>query len=164
MDSSSPYSQRQLFASGQLPPPSALSNLAAFGRSNTLPPLANLSAAAAARYPPPTYSHPSLSTAATAPSLSSSTLPWPTQHRTSSSRDELISPPLSLRRSDSRGKLVDRDDRADPHHHSHDHHASPTSVSQSQSQPSSASVSATVKHEGENDMPSTSDFVKKLYK
>lgn len=157
MDSSGQYSpsgmsqRQQLFQSSQLPPPSALSSLS-FARTNTLPPLAALSSAAAARYPPPTYSHPSLSNTAASPlplsSLSSSsTLPWPS-HRTSSSRDEQISPPLSLRHSDSRSKLVDREDQ----------HV------QQQRQEEQASTSQSVKHEGEDGMPSTSDFVKKLYK
>ena len=78
---------------------------------------------------------------------SSSTLPWPS-HRTSASRDDQISPPL--RHSDSRSKLVDRDDHREPPPPAH------------QDQPSSSSQQ--VKHEGEDGMPSTSDFVKKLYK
>ena len=107
MDSSGHYSalsnimsqRSQLFQSSQLPPPpnqlpspGSLPSLS-FARTTTLPPLSALSSA---RYPPPTYSHPSLSNTAATPlsSLSSSsTLPWPS-HRTSSSRDEQISPPL----------------------------------------------------------------------
>lgn len=146
-----PMSQRsQLFQSSQLPPPpsqlpppGSLPSLS-FART-TLPPLSTLSSA---RYPPPTYSHPSLSNTAATPLSalsSSSTLPWPS-HR-SSSRDDQISPPL--RHSDSRSKLVDRDERMDP----------PTSHHQDHSQSSQS-----VKHEGEDGMPSTSDFVKKLYK
>ena len=145
MDQSSQYSsmsqqRQQLFPSPQLPPPTQL-HLGTF-RNNIPPPISHIPSNG--RYPPPTYTHPSLSSTAAplSSSLSSSTtLPW-SSHRTSSSRDE-ISP--SLRHSDSRSKLVDRDP---PHEHSSSasHDVSPT------------------KHEGEDGMPSTSDFVKKLYK
>lgn len=158
LSSSASMSQRsQLFQSSQLPPPPQHNQLPppgtlpslSFART-TLPPLSTLNAA---RYPPSTYSHPSLSNTAATPlsSLSSSsTLPWPS-HRTSSSRDDIsqISPPL--RHSDSRSSL--RGDRDD--HHSH---REPLREEPQHQQP------PPVKHEGEDGMPSTSDFVKKLYK
>ncbi|KZT02387.1 uncharacterized protein LAESUDRAFT_415034 [Laetiporus sulphureus 93-53] len=133
--------RQQLFQSPQLPPPSSL-HLSSFARNNTLPPISHLPSNA--RYPPPTYPHPSLSNTAAQlpppPLASSSTLPWPS--RTSSSRDEL-SPPLRPL-SDSRpAKRMEREDR----------------------QPAPAPQQEhAVKHEGEDGMPSTSDFVKKLYK
>ncbi|KAF7796979.1 hypothetical protein EIP86_008168 [Pleurotus ostreatoroseus] len=151
MESSGQYSgmsqQRPpLFQTPQLPPPSQLGLSSFASRSNTLPPLNNIQSPNAARYPPPTYSHPSLSTTAASlppPLSSSSTLPWPSSSRTSSSRDEQqLTPPL--RSVDSREKLQREDSRDQP------------SQQEQQSTP--------VKHEGEDGMPSTSDFVKKLYK
>ena len=141
MDNSSQYPplQRQLFPSSTLPPPSQL-HLNSFPRNNTLPPISQLPTAS--RYPPPTSTHPSLS--ATASPLSghtlsnSSTLPWSNQ-RSSSSRDEPL-PPRRLSES--------RQERDMARDSSQDHHVS----------------SAHVKHEPEDSMPSTSDFVKKLYK
>ncbi len=141
MDNSSQYPplQRQLFPSATLPPPSQL-HLNSFPRNNTLPPISHLPAAS--RYPPPTYTHPSLSSTASPLSghtLSGpSTLPWSNQ-RSSTSRDDL---PSVRRLSESR---PERDMARDS---SQDHHVS----------------SSHVKHEQEDSMPSTSDFVKKLYK
>ena len=141
MDNSTQYPplQRQLFPSSTLPPPSQL-HLNTFPRNNTLPPISQLPAAS--RYPPPTYTHPSLSSTASPLSgqtLSGpSTLPWSNQ-RSSSSRDDL---PPTRRLSESR---PERDMARDS---SQDHHVS----------------SSHVKHEPEDSMPSTSDFVKKLYK
>ncbi|OSD08248.1 hypothetical protein PYCCODRAFT_1703 [Trametes coccinea BRFM310] len=147
MDNSSHYPpppiQRQLFPSSTLPPPSQL-HLNSFPRNNTLPPISHLPTAS--RYPPPTYTHPSLSATASplsAHSLSaSSTLPWSHQ-RSSSSREDL---PSARRLSESSSHRSDRDMARDS---SHDHHHS---------------SSNSVKHEPEDSMPSTSDFVKKLYK
>ncbi|KAI0697311.1 HSF-type DNA-binding-domain-containing protein [Cerioporus squamosus] len=140
MDNSSQYPplQRQLFPSATLPPPSQL-HLNNFPRNNTLPPISHLPAAG--RYPPPTYTHPSLSSTASPLSgqtLSGpSTLPWSNQ-RSSSSRDDL--PSTRRRLSES------RPEREMARDSSQDHHVS------------------SVKHEQEDSMPSTSDFVKKLYK
>lgn len=144
MDQSGHYPlqpQRPLFQTPQLPPPSQL-HLPSFSRNNTLPPISQIPNSSS-RYPPNSYQHPSLS-AGPHPASSlpnNSQLPWPPAHRTSSSRDE-ISP--ALRHSDSRSSLRDRDSRETPPQPQQD----PTPV----------------KHEGEDGMPSTSDFVKKLYK
>lgn len=146
--SSSSSGQQRLFQSSQLPPPSQLHLATSFSRNNTLPPISHLPAAQ--RYPPPTYSHPSLSNTLPPPSLSSPPhLPWATTtHRTSSSRDE-ISPPL--RHSDSRSKYLERDSPREP----------PT-PRQPDPPPQ---IQQSVKNEAaEDNMPSTSDFVKKLYK
>ena len=144
MDNSPHYPplQRQLFPSSTLPPPSQL-HLNSFPRNNTLPPISQLPAAS--RYPPPTYTHPSLSSTASPLSghtlSSSSTLPGSTQ-RASSSREDL--PPPSSRLSEASPhrpeREMARDSSVDRHQSSH------------------------VKHEPEDSMPSTSDFVKKLYK
>ena len=157
MESSGQYNgamsqQRPLFQTPQLPPPSQLGLSSFANRNNTLPPLSNIQSAS--RYPPQTYSHPSLSNAASQlppPLSTSSTLPWPT-HRTSSSRDDQITPPLRASDPQSRDSLKRSDESGsarDP----------PPPQQQSESQQHSA-----VKHEGEDGMPSTSDFVKKLYK
>lgn len=165
MDQPGPYQHpshhRQIFSTQQLPPPSQLhlpinnNQQQAYARPNTLPPpIPNL---APARYPPPnappSYGHPNLAPANSSsshtlppiPSSSgsgSSSQPWPT-HRTSSSREEHYPgqgghPPPSRQRSDSslstKGKAMDVD-REPP-----------------KEQPS------------EDNMPPTSDFVKKLYK
>ncbi|PIL28202.1 transcription factor [Ganoderma sinense ZZ0214-1] len=96
--------------------------------------------------PPPTYTHPSLSSTASPLSghalSASSTLPW-SNHRASSSRDDI--PPPSRRLSESSPHRPDREMARDS--------------SQDRLLPSSH-----VKHEAEDSMPSTSDFVKKLYK
>ncbi|TBU46901.1 hypothetical protein BD309DRAFT_563544 [Dichomitus squalens] len=142
MDNSPQYPplQRQLFPSSTLPPPSQL-HLNSFPRNNTLPPISQLPTAS--RYPPPTYTHPSLSSTASPLSghslSSSSTLPWSNQR---SSRDDL--PPPSRRLSDSSPHRPEREMARD------------SSVERHQS--------SHVKHEPEDSMPSTSDFVKKLYK
>lgn len=156
MDQPGPYQHpsqhRQIFSTQQLPPPSQLhlpisSSQQAYSRPNTLPPIPNL---APARYPPPnappSYAHPNLAPASSNHTLppipSGSSQPWPT-HRTSSSREEHYPaqqqhPPPSRQRSDSslstKGKAMDVD-REPP-----------------KEQPS------------EDNMPPTSDFVKKLYK
>ncbi|THH20917.1 hypothetical protein EUX98_g8496 [Antrodiella citrinella] len=136
--SASSSGQQRLFQSSQLPPPSQLHLSSSFSRNNTLPPISNLPQSQ--RYPPPTYSHPSLA--------SPSHLPWNTTHRTSSSRDE-ISPPL--RHSDSRIKYPEQRSPRDP----------PTPRQSDPPPP----VAQSVKNEAQDDnMPATSDFVKKLYK
>ncbi|KAH8099669.1 HSF-type DNA-binding-domain-containing protein [Cristinia sonorae] len=139
MDESSHFSSSQrLFQSSQLPPPSQLHLSTSFSRNNVLPPISHIPAAQ--RYPPPTYSHPSLSNPLPPPSPSH--LSW---SRTSNSRDD-ISPPL--RHQDSRPRFHDRDSPREP----------PTPR---QPDPPPANV----KNEAADDnMPSTSDFVKKLYK
>ena len=145
MDNSPQYPplQRQLFPSSTLPPPSQL-HLNSFPRNNTLPPISQLPAAS--RYPPPTYTHPSLSSTASPLSghtLSSpSNLPW-SSHRASSSRDDI--PPPSRRLSESSPHRPERE------------------MARDSSQDRLLS-SSHVKHEAEDSMPSTSDFVKKLYK
>ncbi|KAK7694095.1 hypothetical protein QCA50_003671 [Cerrena zonata] len=140
--------QQRLFQSQQLPPPHQLPSYAAsFSRSNVLPPISQLPQNT--RYPPPSYSHPSLSNTAPAPVLpGSSQLPFPT-HRTSNSRDEhsQISPPL--RHSDSRSSFRDRvESPRDAHHR----------------QQPPQQESPMMKQEVDDNMPATSDFVKKLYK
>ncbi|KAI0064513.1 hypothetical protein BV25DRAFT_1914227 [Artomyces pyxidatus] len=129
-----PLSNRQMFSSSQLPPPSTLQHLApsSYSRSNTLPPIPALAPNLPSRYPPASY-HPSLSSTTTSlpplPSPSSSSqLPWPS-HRTSSSREE---------RYPSRGEDT-------------------KSLMREQPQPEPPK-------ESEDNMPPTSDFVKKLYK
>lgn len=131
--------QQQLFPQGQLPPPSQLHlPMPSFSRMNTLPPISSMPSDS--RYPPPSY-HPSLSpqTGPPLPSSSSSHHPWPT-HRTSSSREEVH----PSRRRETKGKAVDVES----------HHERGLSV-----QPSQETSKDT-----EDGMPSTSDFVKKLYK
>ena len=133
-------SSRQMFQSAQLPPPSQLHQLApsSYSRSNTLPPIPALAPNLSSRYPPASY-HPSLASASpTLPPLPSnaSQLPWPTQ-RTSSSRDERYPP----RSHESKVKPLIHDPVPPP----------PPSQPEPQK-------------ESEDNMPPTSDFVKKLYK
>ncbi|KAI0263425.1 HSF-type DNA-binding-domain-containing protein [Gloeopeniophorella convolvens] len=135
-------SARQMFQSAQLPPPSQLHHLApsSYSRSNTLPPIPALAPNLSSRYPPASY-HPSLASASSPtlpplPSNSSSQLPWPT-HRTSSSRDERYPP----RTQDIKVKPLLHDPIPPP----------PSSQTDPQK-------------ESEDNMPPTSDFVKKLYK
>ncbi|KAH9173565.1 HSF-type DNA-binding-domain-containing protein [Lactarius sanguifluus] len=143
MDQPTQYSSlppRQMFQSAQLPPPSQLHHLApsSYSRSNTLPPIPALAPNLSARYPPASY-HPSLASASpTLPPLpsNSSQLPWPTQ-RTSSSRDERYPP----RSHESKVKPLIHDPVPPP----------PPSQPEPQK-------------ESEDNMPPTSDFVKKLYK
>jgi osomolarity two-component system, response regulator SKN7 len=136
------HSSRQMFQSAQLPPPSLLHQLApssSYSRSNTLPPIPALAASLSARYPPASY-HPSLASASPTlpplPSNSSSQLPWPAQ-RTSSSREERY-PPRS------------QDTKVKPLIHEP---VPPPPPSQPEPQ-----------KESEDNMPPTSDFVKKLYR
>ncbi|KAI9446058.1 HSF-type DNA-binding-domain-containing protein [Lactarius indigo] len=129
-----------MFQSAQLPPPSQLHHLApsSYSRSNTLPPIPALAPNLSARYPPASY-HPSLASASpTLPPLpsNSSQLPWPAQ-RTSSSRDERYPP----RSHESKVKPLIHDPVPPP----------PPSQPEPQK-------------ESEDNMPPTSDFVKKLYK
>ncbi|GJE98935.1 HSF-type DNA-binding-domain-containing protein [Phanerochaete sordida] len=140
-------------------------------------------------YPPPTYSHPSLSTAAQLPPPLSSpmglggSISW--NHRTSSSRDDYTGLTPPLRRVESRGSLKDdayerldrdradreqqrererereRDRDAQQERERRDHR----DRERQESTDPSGSARDNVKHEGgEDGMPSTSDFVKKLYK
>ena len=135
------HSSRQMFQSAQLPPPSQLHQLApsSYSRSNTLPPIPTLAANLSARYPPASY-HPSLASASPTlpplPSNSSSQLPWPTQ-RTSSSREERYPP----RSQETKVKPLIHDPVPPP----------PPSQPEPQK-------------ESEDNLPPTSDFVKKLYK
>jgi osomolarity two-component system, response regulator SKN7 len=136
------HSSRQMFQSPQLPPPSQLHQLApsSYSRSNTLPPIPPLGSNLSARYPPASY-HPSLASASPTlpplPSNSSSQLPWPTQQRTSSSREERYPP----RSQETKVKPLIHDPVPPP----------PPSQPEPQK-------------ESEDNMPPTSDFVKKLYK
>ncbi|CDO70320.1 hypothetical protein BN946_scf184843.g9 [Trametes cinnabarina] len=124
------------------PPPSQL-HLNNFPRNNTSP---HFTSPHRLSLPPSHLHPPSLSATASplsAHSLSaSSTLPWSHQ-RSSSSREDL---PSSRRLSESSPHRSERDMARES---SHDHHHS---------------SSNSVKHETEDSMPSTSDFVKKLYK
>lgn len=136
-------------------------------------------------YPPPTYNHPSLSNAAAQPLGSIAAMGSWAAHRASSSRDDFISqsaisPPL--RRVESRGSLKDEDyDRIDrgPRDRDRDRERERERDVQIQQdrerreqrdrdrEDSTAAGSGSrdnIKHEGEDGMPSTSDFVKKLYK
>ncbi len=134
------HSSRQMFQSAQLPPPSQLHHLApsSYSRSNTLPPIPALAPNLSARYPPASY-HPSLASASpTLPPLpsNSSHPPWPTP-RTSSSREERFPP----RQQETKVKPLIHDPVPPP----------PPSQPEPQK-------------ESEDNMPPTSDFVKKLYK
>lgn len=185
-------SPQQQNAYEPLPPPSQLGSSSNF-RTNTLPPLnvaqpslslssSTVPASPNTRgYPPPTYNHPSLSNAAAIPTMNS----WPA-HRASSSRDDFISqsgisPPL--RRVESRGSLKDEDydridrpgprdrDRERERERERDVHIQQDRERREQRdrdrEDSTAAGSGSrdnIKHEGEDGMPSTSDFVKKLYK
>ncbi|KAI0306261.1 HSF-type DNA-binding-domain-containing protein [Multifurca ochricompacta] len=109
-------------------------------QSNTLPPIPALAPNLSARYPPASY-HPSLASASPTlpplPSNSSSQLPWPAQ-RTSSSREERY----PARSQEIKVKPL-----------IHDPVPPPPPSQQPESQ-----------KESEDNMPPTSDFVKKLYK
>ncbi|KAF8470424.1 HSF-type DNA-binding-domain-containing protein [Russula ochroleuca] len=129
-----------MFQSAQLPPPSQLHQLApsSYSRSNTLPPIPALAPNLSARYPPASY-HPSLaSVSPTLPPLppNSSQPSWPSQ-RTSSSREERFAP----RQQETKVKPLIHDPVPPP----------PPSQPEPQK-------------ESEDNMPPTSDFVKKLYK
>ncbi|KAJ3490929.1 hypothetical protein NLI96_g1094 [Meripilus lineatus] len=127
-----------------LPAPSQL--LPSFSRNGsrgTLSPVSQL--LSPARHTPPAYLYPSLSNTASqlpTPSLSSSSqLPWLARRASS---PEQMSP--TLRRSDSRSHQPDRETSRGSNSPPQPEHPPPT------------------KHEGEDGMPSTSEFVKKLFK
>ncbi|TDL24878.1 hypothetical protein BD410DRAFT_785604 [Rickenella mellea] len=138
---SSHHSRQHSYSQTQLPPSSSLHlPMPSFSRtSNTLPPLASIPLDS--RYPPASY-HPSLSspTGHSLPSPTGSHHPWPT-HRTSSSREEVH----PLRRRESKPKLME-----------HDQHI--------ERAPPPVQVPQETPKDNEDGMPSTSDFVKKLYK
>ncbi|EPQ57751.1 hypothetical protein GLOTRDRAFT_119791 [Gloeophyllum trabeum ATCC 11539] len=136
-----PHRQPQLFQPPvQLPPPSQLHLPMPFSRSNTLPPNT---------LPPiPTIpANPRFSTSSgyqLSPSASATLPPLPSasswsSHRMSSSRDEVYAP--SHHHSEQRQDSVKREARDHPPQPQHDH-----------------------KETTEDGMPTTSDFVKKLYK
>jgi len=135
------HSSRQMFQSAQLPPPSQLHQLApsSYSRSNTLPPIPALGPNLSSRYPPASY-HPSLVSASPTlpPPTSNSQSSWPTQ-RTSSSREERYPP----RPQETKVKPLIHDP------------VPPPPPPPSQPEPPK---------ESEDNMPPTSDFVKKLYK
>ena len=136
------HSSRPMFQSAQLPPPSQLHQLppSSYSRSNTLPPIPALTSTLSARYPPASY-HPSLASASpTLPPLPSnpSQPSWPTQ-RTSSSREERYPP----RPQETKVKPLIHDPVPPP--------LPPPSQPEPPKEP-------------EDNMPPTSDFVKKLYK
>ena len=133
-------------------------------------------------YPPPTYNHPSLSNAAAQPLAMAGMASW--GHRPSNSRDDFISqsgisPPL--RRVESRASLKeDEYERMDRSGRDRDRERERERERDVQIQqdrerreqrererdqdPSGSGSRDNIKHEGEDGMPSTSDFVKKLYK
>lgn len=162
-----------------LPPPSQLGSSSNF-RTNTLPPLnvaqpslslssSTVPASPSRGYPPPTYSHPSLSTTAAMAGMAS----W--QPRTAARDDFIaqsgISPPL--RRVESRGSLKDDAayDRLDRDRERERERERDVQLQQDRErreqrerEQSAGGSRDNIKHEGEDGMPSTSDFVKKLYK
>ena len=128
--------------SSQLPPPSQLHQLASsssFQRENQLAPISSSN-----RFPPASY-HPSLSSQGLPPiasssSASSSSQPWQT-HRTSSSRDDRYPSP-----------------------HDRDLPLAPSTPAPQPPQPERRDSQSEKAAGGEENLPSTSDFVKKLYK
>jgi osomolarity two-component system response regulator SKN7 len=151
------HSRHHLFQSSQLPPPSQLHLPvpSSYSRSNTLPPITHI--------PPAQQNHSFPYHSAVLPSLPPSPTsqhPWQTQHRTSSSRDEFYPPQQpNLPRSDpARSSTVIVKDEANPSLRPYPVHHEPQPPAQHLPLPAKEPTAV------EDGMPSTSDFVKKLYK
>jgi osomolarity two-component system response regulator SKN7 len=150
------HPRQHLFQSPQLPPPSQLTLLApSFSRSNTLPPIPNFPSTSqphrfppVAPYPNPHQTLPPLPS----PPPSQHQHTWPTLHRTSSSRDEIH--PSQQHHRNIRTDLSVKHEQVSSHRPSHH------DLQQQQQPP----VHPIKESNAEDGMPSTSDFVKKLYK
>ena len=155
------HQRHQLFQSAQLPPPSQLHlpiPSSSYSRSNTLPPITHIPPAQQTHsFPSINTYHPGPAVLPSLPPSPTSQHPWQTQHRTSNSREEFYPQQPNLTRSEhARPPPIVKDEPNGAHRPYPLHDPQPSS----QHHPLPVKESASV----EDGMPSTSDFVKKLYK
>ena len=155
------HQRHQLFQSAQLPPPSQLHlpiPSSSYSRSNTLPPITHIPPAQQTHsFPSINTYHPGPAVLPSLPPSPTSQHPWQTQHRTSNSREEFYPQQPNIPRSEhARPPPIVKDEPNTAHRPYPLHDPQPSS----QHHPLPVKESASV----EDGMPSTSDFVKKLYK